>query len=109
MAHWQLLLDDWALERATGFDRVVHHPRARGVVIPADRPWETGGASPGFVGRREDGSFFAFYTAMWWDLDRADSIENEGFRKDRAHHLFRGLAFARSADGIHWEKPELGL
>jgi hypothetical protein len=109
MAHWQLLLDDWALERATGFDRVVHHPRDRGVVIPADQPWETGGASPGFVGRAEDGSFFACYTAMWWDLDRGERIDNEGFRKDRAHHLFSGLAWATSQDGIHWEKPELGL
>lgn len=57
---WQLFLDDYIVARATGFDRVVHHPRAVGVVIPADKPWETFGTSPQFVGRQKDGTFFAF-------------------------------------------------
>src|SRR5437667_11675126 len=34
--HWQLFLDDYIVARSTGFDRVLHHPRAMGVVIPAD-------------------------------------------------------------------------
>ena len=36
--HWQLFIDDFAVARATGLDRVVHHPRPMGVVIPADKP-----------------------------------------------------------------------
>ncbi|MBI2194651.1 MAG: hypothetical protein HYU36_21950 [Planctomycetes bacterium] len=106
-SHWQLFLDDHALARSTGFDRVVHHPRALGVVIPADRPWETVGAAPIYVERRADGSFFAHYHAMWWDLDLGSKLE--GFQKDRAHHMFLRTAIATSEDGIHWQKPSLGL
>jgi hypothetical protein len=106
--HWQLFLDDHAVARTTGFDRVVHHPRASGVVIPADQPWETAGVAPLLVARRADGSFAAYYTAMWWDIDRADLLP-DGFRQDRAHHMFHGMAYATSDDGIHWDKPRLGL
>ena len=106
--HWQLFLDDHVLARATGFDRIVRHPRALGVVIPADKPWETAGAAAMLVDRREDGSFFAYYTAMWWDIDSAGTLA-DGFRQDRAHHIFHRIAYATSADGIRWEKPSLGL
>jgi len=105
--HWQLFLDDFVLARSTGLDRVIHHPRPLGVVIPADKPWETAGVSA-YVGRRKDGSFFAYYTAMWWDIDRAGEL-SENFRWDRAHHIFHAIAYATSDDGIHWEKPDLGL
>ncbi len=104
---WQLFLDDFIIARATGFSRIVHHPRACGVVIPADKPWETAGAVPIFVERRDDGSFFAYYSARWWDCDRGKTLK--GFENDRAHHIFSGIAYAESPDGIHWNKPSLGL
>jgi hypothetical protein len=108
VSHWQLFLDDHVPARSTGFDRVVHHPRPMGVVIPSDRPWETAGVAPLLVDRREDGSFFAFYTAMWWDIDHAGILPDD-FRQDRAHHIFHGIAYAESDDGIHWRKPSLSL
>src|SRR5580704_11018530 len=67
---WQLFLDDYIVARSTGFDRVVHHPRAMGVVIPADKPWESLGNEPEFFTRRQDGSFLGFYEAIWWIPDR---------------------------------------
>ncbi len=106
-SHWQLFLDDFIIARATGLTRVVHHPRPCGVVIPADKPWETAGASPIFVERRDDGSFVAYYSARWWDCDRGKTLK--GFENDRAHHIFSGIAYAESEDGIHWNKPSLGL
>ena len=105
--HWQLFLDDHVVARNTGFERVVHQPKAMGVVIPADKPWETAGAA-GQVFRREDGSFFSFYNAMWWDIDKAASLPG-GFKADRAHHIFTRLGYATSEDGIHWQKPNFGL
>src|SRR5579862_6310781 len=66
---WQLFLDDYVVGRATGFDRVLHHPRAMGVVIPADKPWETSQVAPNFFGRRPDGTFVAFYTVTYWTPD----------------------------------------
>lgn len=107
-SHWHLFLDDHVLARTTGLDRVVHHPRPMGVVIPADRPWETAGVAPLHVERREDGSFVTYYQAMWWDLDNA-ALLPEGFRWDRAHHIFHAIAYAESADGILWNKPALGI
>ena len=68
--HWQLFLDDYVIARSTGLSRVLQHPQPRGIVIPADQPWETAGVETLYgtpVGRREDGSFYAFYRAMWWD------------------------------------------
>ncbi|MFH1005904.1 MAG: hypothetical protein V1800_00190 [Candidatus Latescibacterota bacterium] len=105
--HWQLFLDDHACSRVTGFDRVVHRPRPCGVVLPADRPWETAGIGLDFVDRREDGSFLAFYRAMWWDAGIAQARESDS--EDLAHHVSSAMAYATSEDGIHWSKPDLGL
>ena len=107
-SHWQLFIDDYAVARATGFDRVVHHPRAVGVVIPADKPWETAGVVALHVDRRADGSFIAFYAAMWWDIDGAAALP-ENFAKDRAHNMFQRIGYATSEDGVRWHKPILGL
>lgn len=110
-ACWQLFLDDHVVGRSTGFSRVLHSPRPRGVVIPADRPWETAGVETLYgsgIGRRADGTFFAFYRAMWWDPQSAELLP-AGSRKDRAHHAQFSIAYATSADGIHWDKPVLGL
>src|SRR5437667_3341680 len=101
---WQIFLDDFVVARATGLDRVVHHPRAHGLVIPADKPWETFGCYPQYVGRRPDGTFFAFYHAFWWETTPQAKIE-----RDRAHDFKDTMAYATSQDGIHWEKPILKL
>lgn len=110
-ANWQLFLDDHVVGRSTGFTRVLHAPRSHGVVIPADRPWETAGVETLYgsgIGRSADGTFFAFYRAMWWDPQVADQLPS-GSRKDRAHHAQFTHAYATSEDGIHWNKPDLGL
>lgn len=115
--NWQLFLDDYVVARATGFDRVLHHPRPMGVVIPADKPWETAQAMPHFFGRRKDGTFVAFYTVIWWNPDpRGGAVTTyagsgpEGHTQpDRAQQYMAGRAYATSRDGIHWEKPNLGL
>ena len=89
--HWQLFLDDYIVERSTGFQRVVHHPQPRGVVIPADKPWETQGLSPVYVGRRKDGSLECYFR-----------VHGSAFR-------YEAMGYAVSKDGIHWHKPALGL
>ena len=100
---WHLPIDDYAFARLTGFDRVIHHPRPMGVVIPADKPWETFGAAMYYVDRRDDSTFIGFYQAMWWDPALAKA------NKDAAHHIRGATAYATSPDGIHWDKPDLGL
>lgn len=108
-ANWQLFLDDGAVARSTGFDRVVHSPRAMGVVIPSDKPWETRAAVPMYVWRDEAGTFHALYNALWWDDKIAEENSSPGVRLDRAHWSRASVAYAVSRDGLHWEKPVLGL
>ena len=60
--HWQFFFDNHAIARGTGLSRVVHQPRARGVVIPNDKPWETAGMNP-FYFARDDGTFIGLHDA----------------------------------------------
>ena len=87
--HWQLFLDDHVIERSTGFQRVLHHPRPHGIVLEGDKPWEQTGVAPLYVGWRKDGSLECYY---------------------RAHGpTGPANAYAVSEDGLHWEKPNLHL
>src|SRR5580704_5130201 len=96
--HWQLFLDDYVIDRGTGFDRVIHHPRAMGVVIPSDKPWETVMTAPGFFSRGKDGTFVAFYYVVWWAPEQDNKKQ-----PDKAQQYTGGTAYATSKDGIHWE------
>ena len=110
-AHWQLFLDDYIIARSTGLTRKLQLPQPRGLVIPADKPWETAGVETLYgtpVGRREDGTFYAFYRAMWWDPASVENMSG-GMKNDRAHQMRQSVGYATSQDGIHWEKPVLGL
>lgn len=107
---WQFFIDDHVIARATGLDRVVHHPQPKGVVIANDQPWESKGIAPYFFARRADGSFFCFYDAVQWVPDPEGKIVRNGkIQRDRAQQYVEVAAYATSADGIHWEKPSLGL
>lgn len=92
--YWQLFLDDHIITRSTGFERVVHHPRPHGVVLKTEKPWETFGATPWYVGRRKEGGYECYYQALWHE---------PGMR------VVSHMAYAISEDGIHWEKPVLNL
>ena len=85
--HWQLFLDDHIVTRSTGFRRVLHHPQPRGIVLERNEAWERFGITPRYVGRRKDGLLECYYQA----------------------HGAESAAYAFSKDGLHWEKPNLGL
>jgi hypothetical protein len=123
--NWQLFIDNYAIARATGFDRVVHHPRAEGIVIHNDRSWESDAVSPIYFARKSDGTFVGYYSAIWWapNTDARSSTTNDmvyaegvwrtrvpsGLPPDRDQQYVEGTAYATSTDGIHWNKPDLGL
>ena len=86
-----MFLDNHAIERSTGFQRVLHHPAPRGVVIPADKPWERNGLSPQYVGKRADGKLECYYRT------HAPNLPDDT------------TCYAVSENGLHWEKPALGL
>lgn len=87
----QLFLDDRFFLAADGVDLVVHPPeKVEEPCLVADRPWEGRVWGYGTVLRGDDGFL------MWYTVRVA---EGPGYC----------ISLARSADGIRWEKPELGL
>ena len=95
----QLFLDRGLLGEADGIDVVVHplQNTAEPVLVP-DQPWET--AADAFIGhvgsimREEDGRF-----RLWYDyIYGTQHVEQPG---DKG----RCMAYAESADGVHFEKP----
>lgn len=108
--YWQFFIDDQVVARATGFDRVVHHPRPMGVVIANDQPWESKGVAPYFFARKADGTFFCYYDAVQWVPDPEGNVVRNGkVQHDRAQQYVEVAAYATSRDGMHWEKPNLSL
>ena len=92
--HWHLFLDDHILTRSTGFERVLHNPKPRGIVLAPEHPWESFGCTPWYVGRRTGGGYECYYQTLW---------HTKGMGVDQR------MAYAISEDGIHWEKPILNL
>jgi hypothetical protein len=92
----QLFIDERFFAVAQGVTLQPHAPQKTGErnLVP-DRPWEDS-LQAGTVIKR-DGMYHLWYVAMEKLFERADDFE--GVR----------IAYARSRDGIRWEKPDLGL
>ena len=95
--HKQLFIDGRFIESSEGvtltMNPPVQHPEP---VLVSDRPWEELGIGAyNTVWREPDGAF-----RMWYDAWMKAGLPAEGARR---------LAYAESDDGIHWNKPELGL
>ncbi|MBI3209162.1 MAG: carboxypeptidase regulatory-like domain-containing protein [Candidatus Solibacter usitatus] len=82
-AQRQLFLDDRFVREAKGVQFVVHQPRKTGELsIPNEEGWPLGGYASVLF---DSGTYHVYYTAR-------DAI-----------------CYARSRDGIHWERPALHL
>lgn len=87
----ELFVDDYLLEEMDGVRQQLHSPQPQDISIVFDEPWEGDGSN---------------YVTVFWD----DEL-------DLYRMYYRGLAigetehtcYAESEDGIHWEKPSLGL
>jgi hypothetical protein len=93
----QLFVDDWSVAESRNIRRVFHRPQKHpdNPLIVPEHPWE-GEAIYLFGGveRREDGSFRMWYFA-------ADPTPEN---RKNVH-----TCLAVSEDGLHWEKPGLGI
>jgi len=97
--HKWLLIDDASVLERENLTRRVNPARKHGEpVIRTDAPWDT--ATDGFSGMNviydEEESIFK----MWYTVNSYHGGTSDGRRK---------LAYATSMDGVHWDKPELGL
>ena len=84
---WHLFLDDHEITRSTGFRRVLHHPKPRGVVLEAEKPWETFGVTPWYVGRHKGGGYECYYQTLW---------------HERGMRVVNRMAYAISDDALVW-------
>ncbi len=70
----------------------ANKPQKRDVVMVCDKPWE-GNATDFFTVINDDGLYRMYYEA-WGLYDKPMAIK---------------VCYAESRDGIHWDKPNLGL
>ena len=100
----QLLFDDLYLQKSQGIVLRMNAPyQDPQPVLVADKPWEELGIGAYNTVMWDNGKF-----RMWYDATAPD----EGARDapDAAPTGSRRLlCYAESEDGIHWEKPKLGL
>ena len=90
----QLFLDDHIIDTMSGGKRLMHSPTRRETVLVGDKPWDE--ASVAFMSIIRDGDLYRGYYRC--DHQGSDRVSNP-----------RHTAYAESAEGIHWEKPSLGL
>ncbi len=107
----QFFFDNGMLEEVQNVTRTVHSPRQiqGNPVLQQDRPWEhftNFGADDWALWRGDDGGFHCLYTDM--RLDREKMARLGGTLIDWDNSRFR-LMYARSSDGVRWEKPAMGL
>ena len=93
---WQLFIDDHLIAAKNDVVRKYHAfvKHAGNPVLKADQPWEHNVVNCDAVLPGEDGNGYRMWYYCW--SQRKDP--------ERSHSLY-----ATSADGIHWNKPALGL
>ncbi|MGQ9650171.1 MAG: hypothetical protein ACUVXJ_08680 [Phycisphaerae bacterium] len=93
----QVFIDGMFFAEAKNIELVVHPPRKSGeMTIKPEYEWESGGIGPYSSVLYEGDTYHAWYHAM--DTVQWDSGHGRG-----------SICYARSRDGIHWEKPVVGL
>jgi len=84
----QLMIDDRFMVSHRGLQWRVHAPRKTGeIVIRGDYPWDLGG----YASVLKDGDLYHLWYTVGSNLGES------------------AIAYARSRDGIHWERPSLNL
>jgi hypothetical protein len=92
----ELLVDDYLIERLKGAVLKMHRPVPQGVAIVCDSPWE--GNTSAYYTLFADGDRFRMYY-------RGAHFNEKTKRETHPEYT----CYAESRDGIHWEKPKLGL
>jgi len=102
----QLFVDDYLVAEMDNVTRELHHPvkHPSNPLVVGDRPWEGAQGGEGgsicfqIVRRDEATGLFRMWYAGYHRFTMPDGVSVR----------FPAL-YAESKDGIHWEKPELGL
>jgi hypothetical protein len=90
----ELFVDDYIIDEMKNTRLVLHHPVDEGPVMKFDQPWE--GPFCGYFTVIKDGNTYRLY---YRGLPEAG--------KDGSN--LETTCYAESKDGIHWDKPDLGI
>jgi len=97
----ELFIDDALIARLSGGAvRRMHRPQPKEIVLRHDLPWE--GTGCGYHTVFRDGERYRMYYKGF----AINLVEGDSVNEDIPH---RFTCYAESPDGIHWQKPELGL
>jgi len=89
--------EEHQIDKLVGAQRRLHHPVPREIAVLHDAPWE--GAGSGYHSVIHDGDVYRMY-------HRGSKLGVENGRLKTGTQVY---CQAESKDGIHWEKPNLGL
>jgi hypothetical protein len=122
-----LLLDTTGWTALEGLTWRAHPPRPAGVALAPERPWEEYRIAPLAV-IEDDGMLKLWYSAIACHAGTAADVvcprcarPNPGTKVvciacgwplvdiDYLQQSMFGVAYAESRDGVHWERPDLGL
>ena len=93
----ELFLDDYLIDRLEGAELRMHQPAPQGVALRFDSPWE--GNSCGYFTVFQDGDIYRmYYRALDVDFSQKEYMTHPEV-----------ICYAESRDGVHWDKPSLGL
>ncbi len=92
----ELFVDDYLIANIDGdARREMRRPEPREVVFVADSPWE--GNTSGYYTLFRDGDLYRMIYRGWQHDEKQKAVHKEV------------TCYAESQDGIHWNKPNLGL
>ena len=97
-------MDEFLIASKQNVDLKLNNPMAREVVLRADKPWE--GQSMTYPCVFKDGDKFRLYYRASGPPLGSPPKREEG---DKKQMMWNYTALAESADGIHWNKPNLGV
>lgn len=92
-SRWELLVDDWLIDRADGVTLELNKPERREIVIVTDQPWE--GDTSAYFSVVQDGELVRLYYrgSVPGTDDSADQV----------------TCVVESRDGVHFTRPRLGI
>lgn len=93
----ELFIDDYIIDKLDEADVRLNHPEIKELAIIHDKPWE--GTGSGYHSIFKDGDKYRMYYKAWDIKTDKNKIVTPSIY----------CCYAESDDGIHWQKPELGL
>ena len=105
----QLLIDDLFFEVHEGIRLTINPPRKTGEhLVVCDRPWEDWFIAQLCTIKDDDGTYKMWFSACH-QSQRKLGVGPTGFDPALSASDLATLCYVTSTDGVHWEKPNLGL